>query len=558
MGYITSGTTEYIDLHITERGRKFLLQGSLADQIVKFALGDGDKDYRNSQNLKAGFVPDVTGSHLNCIFGVNDGYDIESKITYIVGASDFDSQNAQMMFGYKYQGDYTWANKATVNIYLHDYLAMFKVLALYNAGHHEFGGINMSDFTSYFNGIFDTAGNPWSLDMKEFFETLEEQGKDTNLNIVHKIFKKDGGALVPTQTKLTLIGNNSELLFKRFFGGIYMNGSSGAVIGDGPQLGSSNNAIKFPSPFTMTNSVYQTQNGTFAGAGPLGIDVSAAIDFGYTFASVIAPNVTYYPQYGFNSDVGGFYNIYQSQTAGSPVQNQFNSSNAINLDTIIPTARYIFKNNPETNGYYILQTNQINNPGATSTLFKSMSGNLDGMSATESTSAWETFGMFMAGTAEYQKQTGNSNFDWNFNKIENPVDANLEPKMGITTLLYNIESFLTALESDPNIFNYVSVSGTGLNKVYKVPFVFQASDASNNSTKSATLNLNFILSLPALYENFTRDTSPILYRALDTTQTEARFYGGAYINMSEYTTDPTLFETTGVVGYKTFIEFKSV
>jgi len=58
MGYITSGTTEYIDLHITERGRKFLLQGSLADQIVKFALGDGDKDYRNSQNLKAGFVPD--------------------------------------------------------------------------------------------------------------------------------------------------------------------------------------------------------------------------------------------------------------------------------------------------------------------------------------------------------------------------------------------------------------------------------------------------------------------------------------------------------------------
>ena len=39
MGYITSATTEYIDLHITERGRKFLLQGSLADQIVKFALG---------------------------------------------------------------------------------------------------------------------------------------------------------------------------------------------------------------------------------------------------------------------------------------------------------------------------------------------------------------------------------------------------------------------------------------------------------------------------------------------------------------------------------------
>ena len=34
MGYITSVTTEYLDLHMTER--EFLLQGSLGDQIVKF------------------------------------------------------------------------------------------------------------------------------------------------------------------------------------------------------------------------------------------------------------------------------------------------------------------------------------------------------------------------------------------------------------------------------------------------------------------------------------------------------------------------------------------
>ena len=44
MGYITSATTTYIDLHMTARGRKFLLQGSLADQITQFALSDVDKD----------------------------------------------------------------------------------------------------------------------------------------------------------------------------------------------------------------------------------------------------------------------------------------------------------------------------------------------------------------------------------------------------------------------------------------------------------------------------------------------------------------------------------
>ena len=92
MGYITSATTEYLDLHMTERGRKYLLQGSLSDQIVKFALGDTDKDYRNALNLASGFVPDVTGNHSNCIFGVNDGYDIRDKITYIEGGTSLNKQ----------------------------------------------------------------------------------------------------------------------------------------------------------------------------------------------------------------------------------------------------------------------------------------------------------------------------------------------------------------------------------------------------------------------------------------------------------------------------------
>lgn len=553
MGYITSATTEYLDLHVTERGRKFLLQGSLADQIVKFAIGDNDKDYRNSKNLKSGFVPGVTGSHLNCIFGVNDGYDIEDKVTYVEGASDLLTQTSQMMLGYKEYGNYTWTNKATVNVYLHDYLAMFKVLALYNANHHKFGGLNMSIFTDYFKGIFDGSGSAWSLNMKEFFETLEEQGKDTNLNIVHRIFKKTGGSLAPTQTKIKLVGNNSETLFKRFFGAVYMNSNQQEVIGDGPQLGVSTQAIKFSSPFSMTNSLYEVNGGKFAGAGALGIDISGAIDFGYTFASIIQPNLAYYPQYEFHADTGGFYNIYQSQTAGSQAQVQF--GNAADLETIIPTARYIFDNNPDTNAYYILQTNQINVTPTSATLFKSMSGNLDGRSATESTSAWETFGMFMAGTPQYEKQPGAASASA-FKSVPNPVNNDLEPKMGVTTLLYEIEKFFTALESE--FVNFVSVSGTGINKIYTVPFNLQIADASNTSTINATLTINFILSFPALYENFMRDTSPILYRALDENQLEAKFYGGGYTTMSEYTTNPIDFTTTGVVGYKTFIEFKSV
>ena len=557
MGYITSASTEYLDLHITERGRKFLLQGSLSDQIVQFALGDGDKDYRNSINLSSGFMPDVTGSHLNCIFGVNNGYEIKDKITYIEGASDLLTQDNQMMFGYKEYGNYTWANNATVNVYLHDYLAMFKLLALYNAPYQHFGGnaYDATIYTDYFNNIFDTAGQAWSLNIKEMFETLEEQGKDSNLNIVHRIFKKSGGALIPTQTKLTLLGNNSQLLFQKFLGAIYMNSNGAEVTQQGPQLGTGNASIKFPSPFTLTNSVYEDNNTLWAGAGPLGIDITGAIDYGYTFAAVISPSAdpsTVYPEYGLELTEGGFYNIYHAQT---PSLNQ-SLFNAPTLNTIIPTSRYILEQNTDTNAYYILQTSQINTTPTTSTLFKSESGNLDGMAATESTGAWETFGRFMAGTPQYDLSPGVTNYAQTLRVSTNPVNANLEPRMGITTLLLKIEEFFFALEND--FVNVVTVSGTGINKIYTVPFQFQVSDATNVDTKSGTLNVNFILSYPALYHNFTRDTGPILYRALDPSQTEARFYGGDYAGLSEYTTNPTHFATTGSTGYKTFIEFKSI
>jgi len=85
MGYVTKASVLYLDLHMTERGRKLLLEGSLSDSIVKFALGDTDVDYRNPLQLLSGEVPDVTGAHNNCIFGVNSGYDVKYKLVYVMG-----------------------------------------------------------------------------------------------------------------------------------------------------------------------------------------------------------------------------------------------------------------------------------------------------------------------------------------------------------------------------------------------------------------------------------------------------------------------------------------
>jgi len=549
MGYIASSPTEYLDLHLTERGRRLLLQGSLGDQIVKFALGDGDEDYQNNQQLTSGFVPDVTGAHLNCIFGVNDGYEIKDKIQWVEGGQSLlrQQQQAEMVFGYQSEGSYLWANKALVNVYLHDYLAMLKVLALHNAPYHSFGTFNSSNFTTYFSQIFDSGGVAWSQDIKEFFETLEEQGKDLNLNFIDKIFKRVTGTISPTNVKLTLVGNNNQTLFKKFVGSVYIQSDSTPMTQDGPQYGLGN-PDKILSPFCMSNSIYTDVNNTsWAGAGPMGINIGGAIDYGYSFVSVIQPNVAYYPDYGFENTIGGYYNIFQTQN--SSFNQQFDTTN---LDCIIPSARFILPQNPDTNAYFILQTNQINMSN-TNTHFTSASGGLQGQAATESTSAWETFGMFMAGTAQYEVKPG-VGYGKQFKKQNHP-NTNLEPKMGVTTLIYQTIQFFEALELDPLCSTFITVSGTGVNKVYTVPFTIQASDNANIGTATATLNLNFILSLPALYSNFTLD-SPIAFRTYDTSQLEARFYGGGYDGLTEYTTDPTHWHTTGVNEYKTFVDFK--
>ena len=47
-------------------------------------------------------MPDVTGSHENCIFGVSDGYDIRDKITYVEGGTSLNNQQlmSKMTVGY--------------------------------------------------------------------------------------------------------------------------------------------------------------------------------------------------------------------------------------------------------------------------------------------------------------------------------------------------------------------------------------------------------------------------------------------------------------------------
>ena len=86
MGFVSSASSVYLDVHLTNYGRGVVLSGDLKNRIVKFGLSDGDIDYRLPTNTghtatsQGGLLPDVTGNHVDCASGVNDGFKMSSKL----------------------------------------------------------------------------------------------------------------------------------------------------------------------------------------------------------------------------------------------------------------------------------------------------------------------------------------------------------------------------------------------------------------------------------------------------------------------------------------------
>jgi len=279
MGYITSATTQYLDLHMTERGRKFLLQGSLADQIVKFALGDTDKDYRNSLNLPSGYVPDVTGNHSNCIFGVNDGYDIRNKITYVEGGTSLAKQESlsKMMISYTDPDTNTpvWGSRVTTNLYLHDWFTALRVAAFSEIGSHSWTNLTKTDFTGYFDTIFQPSGKAWSLNIGGLFDSMESKGRGVGLKISDKFFTQEKNSYNPSNNQLKLVGETARL-FPIFFGGAYVTSKNQEVTEKGAQRGLRRKSTTISSPFSLTNDTFKNiKNQAFVGSGDMTLSLDS-------------------------------------------------------------------------------------------------------------------------------------------------------------------------------------------------------------------------------------------------------------------------------------------
>lgn len=83
MGFISSGDTTILSAYLTQRGRELLLNGTEDDiQAAFYALGDSDSNYKITNPLDQGYVPDLTGDNSDCVISLATNISIKYPLSY--------------------------------------------------------------------------------------------------------------------------------------------------------------------------------------------------------------------------------------------------------------------------------------------------------------------------------------------------------------------------------------------------------------------------------------------------------------------------------------------
>ena len=546
MGYVTSASTTYLDLHMTMAGRKLLLQGSLSDTITQFAIGDTDVDYRNATGvLPAGYVPDVTGSHLNCIFGVNDGYDIKRKLEYVLGQTTLNqtvAQTGQIVSAFKNSsGTLEYASDANVTFYVADMFTGLKALAMTQIGFHQWNGLTANTFTDYYKTISDSSGRNYGGRYTQLFEDMEYGlGRGWFVALSEGFYASVAGNIQNVSITVEPESPKDSVLLRKLSSAAFVSANNTTITNStdrSAKIGTKRTRA-YVSPFTVAVSgLKNSEGGTYNGSGPLSI-CNALGDYGYVLGDIINKKVGYYPEYGIGQDAGGYYHPQIIENS-----NYAQTINESGLDTLAPAARILDNNNAKTNYYYPLQTNQLNtDPGDRRFQGKSAGDYLGTTGVRNSTTSTETALNFFVGTPELElsnQSTGRQSLSL---RTVRP-NMSQEPNLGLTRIVKQTEDFFYALSKDPECSNWVTVSGTGKNAVYSFTINLRVSpQLEKDRYKSAKLALSFVFSIPALQPTLTwvEPTPETGGRWLMFGDSTVQIFGEGYKSLAgHYATNPT-------------------
>jgi hypothetical protein len=228
MGYVSSASSVYLDVHLTNYGRGVVLSGDLKNRIVKFGLSDGDIDYRLPTNTghtatsQGGLLPDVTGNHVDCASGVNDGFKMSSKLHQVTTPADPGEQTAQVVVGIDKDltGTKTYYSDSEVEVYIHDYYVLCKLLS------HLYAEDHTLLYNSLGGGGSSTYGNFQNAFLSSF---------SANSSISSGTWKKE-----TIKTALELVGSKYRGQFVDFWDCIKVNYSNLGLVEEKISITSSN------------------------------------------------------------------------------------------------------------------------------------------------------------------------------------------------------------------------------------------------------------------------------------------------------------------------------
>jgi hypothetical protein len=346
MGYISSASTVYMDFHLTEAGRNVLVTGDLSQAISKFALSDGDIDYRqppstgHSVTAQGGYLTDVTGVHNSCTASVNAGYTLNENTkpmlfvdvdatTNTGGGGAITTQQQQVVLGFDENGDGVQQHYSMieVEVYLHDYMVLQKHLMQAFPSAHRLlyegqsgGTITPAIWKSAFKDAFVNFSSTTTFNSTTLQQCLDAiksmPGRGQFLDFYDSVHVKDGANLLDDSFRFsaqtdTLINNMSSFITQQH---IMDQGILGGNGGSGPSQ------LDNPKPYTlqsMDEKSNQTLSKTFPfqlsfsnlagtgkqGNGPGGLGFSTQ-GFGYlvlpqqtTFLQSINDNTAKYPNW---------------------------------------------------------------------------------------------------------------------------------------------------------------------------------------------------------------------------------------------------------------------
>lgn len=476
MGYVSSASTVEIDIHLSSDGRlKFLTSGYTIFKY--FGLGDSDKNYLSDINLTTGFVPDITGDHLNCIKSVHEAANIKHYIAKDeIDPNQVGIQDSEVVLFFDDCSNIVFFNESEVDVYLHDYVSMLKGLAGFKSSKHKVGAWPTLSGDSIYNSTltYSNQDNIW-------YE-LEKLGRGVFFDIYEYVKVKRGSTFIDDDFNISF-DQLSANLFKDLTAALYLQS-------DNSNYENVTNIEKFSSPLVFSFNGREVNGVRYRGAGEFGVSLYS-FDYGYLLmddsTNQTGTNSDIYPQYAKTNSVMGFYTAYDIET--NSVANIDASKN------LLPCARIITK---DITYYYPLNRKELIN---------NLSLNTSTDSITRTTTSLETYMQFASGI-EYI-------FD-GARLIPN-TDFNNEPYtlLGrqISLLEESFDAFTKAVKFGSINYGYLKNSSlisttTGISgNTYSVSLNLNINSKNNANAKPAKLKVNFILSENALTRSVPKNTT---------------------------------------------------